>query len=519
MQTPPFETRLFSDIEHKLPADTWARWRNITNDGEFDAETVLYHQGDLALDALDLDALATQEPHVFLLLVEGSLRVAGPICNDDTDGAPGLIVLGDLHARSGVVGGQEIYVTGDLRVDDLFWGDYNHGTLKVMGNARIPLLVSTDYSVEITGAQDIGRTLFTLDAAQDEGSQAGLVEPQALFPADCVFDTDDGTPELARTAVLERLRAGRPVVHAHLLLQVRQPPPAIAPLCPDRAPSAANLEMLTQPHLLLQPQPPARTPRLEFWQGDLFCRAAAGEEEDDGSVFRSMYFQDTAHAVMLRFNQVRIPRGFLRKPQVQWLPALRWRRMEGDQTDWQDCKALPAHCAPLFDQGWNALLDGAATLAHARTLIAPERLVALLALPIAAPYDDFYDDDRNGLWLGAVYCAFRQDGAQRKGQPQPALLRVARSRRDGEGNERYDFSLRRHLDGSASVLIEYCPQEGKDWIDVSHTAPGRLPDALRMFEAANRALQQGNAALLDGSPPNRDDHFALQHWRTRGYLR
>lgn len=212
-----------------------------------------------------------------------------------------------------------------------------------------------------------------------------------------------------------------------------------------------------------------------------------------------------------------IPGGLLRKPQAQWLPALRWRRMEGEDTGWQDCQALPAHCAPLFEQGWNALRDGAAALAHARTLIAPERLAALLALPIAAPYDDFYDDDRNGLWLGAVYCAFRQDGALRKGQPQPALLRVARSRRD-EGNERYDFSLHRHLDGSASVLIEYCPQEGKDWIDVSHAAPGRLPDALRMFEAASRALQQANADLLAGSPPNRDDAFALQHWRARGYL-
>lgn len=87
-----------------------------------------------------------------------------------------------------------------------------------------------------------------------------------------------------------------------------------------------------------------------------------------------------------------IPDGFLRKPQAQWLPALRWRRMEGEDTGWQD------------------------------------------------------------------------------------------------------------------------------WIDVSHAAPGRLPDALRMFEAASRALQQANADLLAGSPPNRDDAFALRHWRARGYL-
>lgn len=75
-QTPTFETRLFSDIEHKLPADTRARWRNTRNADEFDTETVFNHPGELALDALDLDALPTPEPHVLILLVEGSLRVA-----------------------------------------------------------------------------------------------------------------------------------------------------------------------------------------------------------------------------------------------------------------------------------------------------------------------------------------------------------------------------------------------------------------------------------------------------------
>lgn len=517
MTQTPFEIRLFSEIKHKLPADAWARWRNERNSGEFDTETVLCHHGDLTLDTLELDALPSDAAHVFLILVEGNLRVTGPIYNDDTDGAPGLIVLGDLRARNAVVGGQEIYVCGNLKIEDLFWGDYNHGTLKVAGNADIPLLLDTDeYHVEIAGAQRFRRRLSTLDAAHDPASSAGLSEPAALFPADCVIDTSGGYPILDRTRLLERLRAGLPVIHADLL-QARAQPPPIPALCPDRTPSLANLERLTQADLLLQPAHAEQTPRLEFWQDDLFCRAAAGEEKD-GCIFRSMYFQRAALAVTLRYDEVRMSGGLLRKPKTQWRSSLRWRRISGEQTSWQDCDALPADCADLFEQGWNALLDGAAAQAHARTLIAPQRLRTLLALPLAAPYDDFYDDDRNGLWLDNLYCAFRQEGVVRNGQPQPALLRVARQRSD-EGNERHDFSLHRHLDGSESVQIEYCPQEGKDWIDISHTAPQSLEQAVRMFEAAWRALQRGNADLLVGVPPNQDDEFALGYWQGLGYLK
>lgn len=77
----------------------------------------------------------------------------GHIYNQDTDGACGLIVLGNLSARNMVVGGQEIYVTGDLAVAELCWGDYNHGTLMVQGNASAAVLGDTEeYHLEVAGA-------------------------------------------------------------------------------------------------------------------------------------------------------------------------------------------------------------------------------------------------------------------------------------------------------------------------------------------------------------------------------
>jgi hypothetical protein len=38
-------------------------------------------------------------------------------------------------------------------------------------------------------------------------------------------------------------------------------------------------------------------------------------------------------------------------------------------------------------------------------------LRTLLVLPLAERYHDVDSDDRNGLWVGNVYCAFRQENA------------------------------------------------------------------------------------------------------------
>jgi hypothetical protein len=43
-----------------------------------------------------------------------------------------------------IVGGQEIYITGDLSVQECFWGDYNHGDLIVKGDMKTRVFVATE---------------------------------------------------------------------------------------------------------------------------------------------------------------------------------------------------------------------------------------------------------------------------------------------------------------------------------------------------------------------------------------
>ncbi|HFT8628379.1 TPA: hypothetical protein ACGSTE_005927 [Pseudomonas aeruginosa] len=63
--------------------------------------------------------------------MKGNLTVEQHMWSLETDGAGGLIVLGDLTARNAMVGGQQIFVGGYLRIAELYWGYYNHGCLYV----------------------------------------------------------------------------------------------------------------------------------------------------------------------------------------------------------------------------------------------------------------------------------------------------------------------------------------------------------------------------------------------------
>ena len=49
--------------------------------------------------------------------------------------------MGNLIADNIVVGGQEIFVGGDFTVNELFWGDYNHGDLQVKGSIQAKVLL------------------------------------------------------------------------------------------------------------------------------------------------------------------------------------------------------------------------------------------------------------------------------------------------------------------------------------------------------------------------------------------
>ncbi|NTE87493.1 hypothetical protein [Agrobacterium rubi] len=116
----------FGQIQHLLPDDCWAKSRNNLK-REYDNEKVIYIQGDARVSALDLDNLSSitagklsDDTWIFLIFLEGNLTVDSWIGNNDTDGAPGIIVKGHLRTKNAILGGQQVYVCGDMVVDEFF---------------------------------------------------------------------------------------------------------------------------------------------------------------------------------------------------------------------------------------------------------------------------------------------------------------------------------------------------------------------------------------------------------------
>ena len=139
------------------------------------------------------------------------------VYNEETDGAAGLIMLGDLRVGNMLVGGQEVYVTGNLMVDEVVWGDYNHGDLRVLGIAIATACVETDqYSVNISGQTNFDHCLDQYGSqdntvSSENGSRyQGLSEKLAreLFVAEFILVADNEIVLVRDEAIPARLEAG-----------------------------------------------------------------------------------------------------------------------------------------------------------------------------------------------------------------------------------------------------------------------------------------------------------------------
>lgn len=127
----------FDEVKHLIPSESFY---HSTNDRLF-----LLSESHLTLsEHLNLDELFND---YCAIIIQGDLT-AKNIYNEETDGSSGLIVLGHLIADNIVVGGQEIFVNKNLTVNELYWGDYNHGELVVNGKIKAKVFMATDYGFD-----------------------------------------------------------------------------------------------------------------------------------------------------------------------------------------------------------------------------------------------------------------------------------------------------------------------------------------------------------------------------------
>ncbi|AWH46060.1 hypothetical protein [Stenotrophomonas sp. ZAC14A_NAIMI4_1] len=520
----PFQVVRYGDIKEEVPQDSsYAPGHYVWGDPD---ELVLLVDGDLKLDTLDLvDPLAPWRKedlgaYIRFILVRGSAEIAGYVHCLETDGACGLLVSGDLTTTNAIVGGQEIRVGGNLLVRELFWGDYNHGELHVVGNTEAALLIQTDYSMQFDGSVQCMRRMDD-EAMTDDGIEQ-------IIELDCLSresEDPDSVWSLDAGAMLERLTAGKRVIRAESL-SAPDPPSSTVNLFGDAAISPESMLRVCGEDML-----PMDTRAYEFHHGGLSLLARADIAETGMRAY-TVQMEDPSKNIAARLVMARThaaagtPHHLAGGAESGWILLKYICSDTGqDQREWDEVEShdiQPPFVALILD-AWRLLQEGASNRHRATEVISTSEIRDLLALPICKPYDDYSDGDRCGFWVGHCHAAFRQE-KHGSGRDEP-LLRLSRELQQTDGStviESYYYCIETCMDGRERVRIRYkADQRTEDSPAQIDPAGGdELTEALRLFKRGAREMRGTNTGLLKGRRPYfaKDHVFAVDFWKQQGYL-
>jgi tetratricopeptide (TPR) repeat protein len=477
----------FTQIVDRLPESCWHR----RHADRFEQSCALLLEGDHTLDALDLDAPLANGAKlgdITLVLVTGRLTVTGAICNVDTDGAAALVVQGDLKAANMIVGGQEIYVGGNLEVEGLFWGDYNHGTMTVEGQTSAQFWLATDeYHCHLHGGIQVHGAHWdddSHDAMPPPLCGATLLPwfPEALVCLDA--EPDDSLNQwLRRERFVEAAREGRPVLVPHT------PKSAFPPRLASGAITLANLQSLLQTSLS---EGPARKNLVQLGT-DPFFRLTFPSEDSLGSVYfetgSQRYFVTSVMTEPDSWSRV-----LGRKP----TPTLvvEFTNDTGESPQWRNLSTAEIEAEPTLQAAWREWL---AVVAEAEPVwqqlmhnVTVERIRALLDLPhVQTNFDDYRDDHE---W-GAYTLAVRQAS---EGTPKLSLGWMGSDQRDEDGDPEYcwaHFEIETTEDGLTRAAIDFQPAtSGSPKIYDARLYLRRLPQIWNAFQAIEATLMAGQKA-------------------------
>lgn len=498
----------FSEIKHKLPADCWAYECNQKNDGEFENEQVLYFDGDTQLEHLNLDdVLSLQEKdeseYIFMVVVEGSLTIDSHIYNEDTDGATGLVVLGNLKAKNVIVGGQEIYVTGNLEVSELFWGDYNHGSLKVSGSIAAQAFISTDYSFDANRFRQKDRVQGSYWLWDEQDIMDNVVLSELLEEECLILDNDD--PIICRETILEYFETGRPVLK---IVEVESVPFVFE----NRVFNDANLQRLWQSPLFMYALPADAADgikTIEYWRADGFKRVAVTKNKPYAG---RIYFQQQDKAILIGYAPVKNNDS---SNEAGYQPGLAVRTVfanvkEDAQSGWENYNPdLASHQVfkQMAESFWNQLLDEWSEIEYWQNkfvqTITTEKIEQLLALPMVKEQysnSDDEDDDTEGLWEGLYHWQFTQGNEEEGDDPRVSIFRQLTTGRDDEENfEIYHFDIETLSNNEPGIVLYTQDGDGEAYkiniVPIDNVEAYR--NAIRYFEMMYRRMSRLNEAYFE----------------------
>ena len=133
-----------------------------------DEGSVIFIDGDLALEKLDLDAISDSDNNIDGIIVNGNLSVDGGIENAEGDYGPFLVVTGRTLADYVMGGGSEIYLEKESFIRTFTVGHYNHGILSLKGFSLFFLNSDHQSSASLNDVEGLSVHIFDVDDEDEE---------------------------------------------------------------------------------------------------------------------------------------------------------------------------------------------------------------------------------------------------------------------------------------------------------------------------------------------------------------
>ena len=178
-------------------------------------------QGDF-----DLERIAELGLHAGVV-VDGNVEVSG-VFSQLTSTYPGFtLVSGDVRAASFGHGDSHMHVLGDVRVDNIVYGEYNDGSLRIGGSVFGRVFISADHSMHAAGDYHLPVCDWNM-----EENWSGCLHPDQFE-----WDEEEDQPgtTMSGTAIRAFMREGRAPFLPDARLTLREPkaptpPPPPSPL-------------------------------------------------------------------------------------------------------------------------------------------------------------------------------------------------------------------------------------------------------------------------------------------------
>ncbi|KGE13119.1 hypothetical protein [Sphingobacterium deserti] len=478
----------FDSVQHLIPENCWYK------DQHYDEQVLLCEGDQNWKNPVDLDHIfgAEQDAEFYpLVLVTGNLQ-ATQIFNTDTDGSSGLIVLGDLLAENVLVGGQEIYICGNLHVRGLFWGDYNHGSLHVEGNIRASVFLNTDYNVDsyrFLALENLTIPHLLWDEIDEDYDHPDYLT--MLFDKAFLFNEDE-MGEVAYSwkdwikaeQLYEALRENRSV----LLESVTAAENMQAPFFfADQEISPSNLLRFAEGILLSRENDqPGEDRQLAYWDGDVFRRIFMRSCEPLSCM---LYFQKSEEfgcLVYFGFDPASMNNIMMPKKPVF---ALAFRELNEVGEVWHPFSLLsPSRYRDFLKEQWPLLLDHYSEMNFLEeTLqrkVSVETFKAIMDVPLVKKMAKKHDDDDGAIFFRGFQWEFQNEN---RAEDQHARISIVKDL----GKDRFEcyyFYLLETVSGDPAVFLYTQENDDDELYEVQPIDRWKIRRALLFFDLLEKNI-------------------------------